>query len=86
VVNLLTGKRGELLEHFASHRDLNAIAAAGCSAKQRTVLELGAADNLKRVRVSALKGRAWYDVRQVHSPYRIERFVEMKTVWHPVGS
>ena len=86
VINLLTSKRNELLEHFASHRDLNGVAAAGCSAKQRTVLELGAADNLKRVRLSTLKKNEWYDVKLTHSPYRIERFVEMKTVWHPIGS
>ena len=86
VINLLTSKRNELLEHFASHRDLNGVAAAGCSAKQRTVLELGAADNLKRVRLSTLKKKEWYDVKLTHSPYRIERFVEMKTVWHPIGS
>ena len=86
VINLLTSKRNELLEHFASHRDLNGVAAAGCSAKHRTVLELGAADNLKRVRLSTLKKKDWYDVKLTHSPYRIERFVEMKTVWHPIGS
>ena len=86
VINLLTSKRNELLEHFANHRDINGVAAAGCSAKQRTVLELGAADNLKRVRLSTLKKNEWYDVKLTHSPYRIERFVEMKTVWHPIGS
>ena len=86
VINLLTSKRNELLEHFANHRDINGVAAAGCSAKQRTVLELGAADNLKRVRLSTLKKNEWYDVKLTHSPYRIERSVEMKTVWHPIGS
>ncbi|MDP6962969.1 MAG: aldehyde dehydrogenase family protein [Planctomycetota bacterium] len=85
VINLLTSKRKELLAHFANHRDIDAIAAAECTANHRKTLELGAAENLKRVRISSLSGDAWYDCKQLHSPYRIERFVEMKTVWHPIG-
>ena len=81
--SLLTGKRDELLEVLASHRDVDGIHAAGASRSERRVLELGAAENVKRVRVRATKGRDWYDLRECHSPYWIEPFVEMKTIWHP---
>jgi acyl-CoA reductase-like NAD-dependent aldehyde dehydrogenase len=86
VVNLLTGKRPELLEVMAGHRDVDGISAAGCSKAERTVLELGAAENLKRVTVATTKGKAWYDDQEMHSPYRIQPFVEMKTIWHPSGA
>lgn len=86
VVNLLTGFRQELLPHFASHRDIDAIHAAGCDADERRQLELGAAENLKRVTVREIHGEQWFDRRECHSPYWIESFVEMKTLWHPLAT
>lgn len=90
VVNLLTGRRDELVPHFASHRDINAIAAADLSAAEVRPLREGVADNLKRVTIltGAATGRGrgeidWLDEAQRHSPWSIEPFVEMKTVWHP---
>ncbi len=85
VVNLLTGKRPELLAVMAGHRDVDGISAAGCSKAERTILELGAAENLKRVTVEKINGPAWYHETKMHAPYRIQPFVEMKTIWHPSG-
>lgn len=81
VINLLTGQREELVEHFASHRDVDGISAANVSAEQRRALELGAAENLKRVRVLEIEGD-WTEPRW-DSPDGIEAFVEIKTLWHP---
>ncbi len=86
VINLLTGYRDELLAHFASHRDIDAIHAAGCNPEERRQLELGAAENLKRVKVQEVVGEGWYQRRDCHSPYWIEPFVEMKTLWHPMAT
>jgi acyl-CoA reductase-like NAD-dependent aldehyde dehydrogenase len=84
VVNLLTGQRAELLEQFASHRDVDGISAASCSAEEKRVLELGAAENLKRVQVLALLDEQdWYNAAERESPDTIESFVEIKTIWHP---
>ncbi|TAH34864.1 MAG: aldehyde dehydrogenase family protein [Planctomycetota bacterium] len=82
VVNLLTGLREELLPVFTEHRDLDGLHAAVASSQDRKTLELGAAENLKRVRVHTAT-LDWYDERDCHSPYWIEPFVEMKTLWHP---
>lgn len=81
VVNLLTGKRGELLEHFASHRDVDVVFAASCTSDEKRVLELGAAENLKRVHV--LQGEDWLNPSRWHSPELLEAAVEIKTLWHP---
>lgn len=86
VVNLLTGKRKELLGVMAGHRDVDAIAAAQCSKAERTLLEEGAAENLKRVTVERIGSKDWYDTAKMHAPYRIQPFTEMKTIWHPAGA
>jgi acyl-CoA reductase-like NAD-dependent aldehyde dehydrogenase len=74
-VNLLTGHRGELAPVLAAHMDVNALDLAGSDGP---VLELerAAAENVKRV----VHGRA-----DAQSPYEISAFLELKTVWHPVG-
>jgi acyl-CoA reductase-like NAD-dependent aldehyde dehydrogenase len=75
VVNLLTGFQAELAPVLAAHMDVNAIdlgAANGSTAE----LEQLAADNVKRV----VHGAA-----DVQSPWEIAGFLELKTVWHPIG-
>jgi acyl-CoA reductase-like NAD-dependent aldehyde dehydrogenase len=83
VINILTGKRDELVPHFASHRDIDALHAAGLTPGQAKTLREGCADNLKRVTVRS--DVAWHD-DACHNPWWIEPFVEMKTVWHPSGA
>jgi acyl-CoA reductase-like NAD-dependent aldehyde dehydrogenase len=84
VVNILTGRREELASHFASHRDINAIHAAGVSTEHARVLREGVAENLKRVVVRDAD-MPWHD-EACESPAWIEPFVEMKTIWHPMGA
>jgi acyl-CoA reductase-like NAD-dependent aldehyde dehydrogenase len=71
-VNILTGHASELAPWLASHMDVNALDLPGADAD----LERAAADSVKRVHHS----RA-----DVQSPYEIAAFLELKTVWHPVG-
>jgi acyl-CoA reductase-like NAD-dependent aldehyde dehydrogenase len=75
VVNLLTGFRSELAPILASHMDVNAIDLCGADGDGPD-LERLAADNVKRV----VHGRA-----DVQSPWEISSFLELKTVWHPIG-
>jgi acyl-CoA reductase-like NAD-dependent aldehyde dehydrogenase len=85
VVNLLTGFRKELAPVLASHMDVNAIdicGAAGPSSKGLGSKGLGAelerlaADNVKRV----VLGKP-----DAQSPWEVSSFLELKTVWHPIG-
>ena len=75
VVNLLTGRREELAPVLASHMDVNAIDLAGADG-QSEELERLAADNVKRV----VRGKP-----DDQSPWDIADFLELKTVWHPIG-
>lgn len=83
VVNILTGERDELVPHVASHRDVDAIHGAGLSPAHATRVESGIAENIKRVAVR--RAVDWYDESACHSPWWIEPFVEMKTIWHPAS-
>jgi acyl-CoA reductase-like NAD-dependent aldehyde dehydrogenase len=75
VVNLLTGHREELAPWLAGHMDVNAIDLAGADG-QVEELERLAAENVKRV-VHGKPDR--------QSPWDIADFLELKTVWHPIG-
>src|SRR5665213_1575857 len=49
VVNILTGKRAELVPHIASHMDVNAIVDGAGDAELSAKLQAGVATNLKRL-------------------------------------
>ena len=73
-VNVLTGRKTELCPVLAAHMDVNALDLAGVDG-DRTELERLAAENVKRV-VRNGEGQ---------SPWHAAAFLEMKTVWHPIG-
>ena len=75
VVNILTGRRDEIAPTLAAHMDVNAIDLCGADGDRRE-LETLAAENVKRI----VHGRA-----DTQSPWEISSFLELKTVWHPIG-
>ncbi len=74
-VNILTGYREELAPWLAGHMDVNAIDVTGADGLS-VDLERLAADNVKRV----VRGQA-----DGQSAWQIADFLELKTVWHPIG-
>ncbi len=74
-VNILTGFRDELAPWLAGHMDVNAIDLTGADGTTAE-LERLAAENVKRVVRSSADAQ---------SPWEIEAFLELKTVWHPIG-
>lgn len=81
VVNVLSGFRHELAEHYSSHREIDALHAAGLSGEHRAMLRAGSAENLKRVHVHGETD--FFDNDACESPAWIDPFVEFKTIWHP---
>jgi Aldehyde dehydrogenase family len=79
VVNILTGRLAELAPVLAAHMDVNAIDLSGVPAGGRAELERLAAGNVKRVFA------AEEDWAAPPTPARMLAFLEIKTVWHPVG-
>ena len=80
VVNILTGKKEEIMVHLAKHMDVNAIYLTDNLEHKKSVQE-EAIHNLKRVVVG--KQKSWDDLT-VENPYIITDFMETKTTWHPV--
>jgi acyl-CoA reductase-like NAD-dependent aldehyde dehydrogenase len=75
VVNILTGLREELAPVLAAHMDVNALDVSGADGDVAE-LERLAADNVKRIVRGTADGQ---------SAWEIEPFLELKTVWHPIG-
>lgn len=86
VINILTGQRAELLPHIAGHREIDAVHAANLGEDESRTLRSGAAENIKRITVRDVADAQWFDAEQAAGPWWIERFVEMKTIWHPAGA
>jgi acyl-CoA reductase-like NAD-dependent aldehyde dehydrogenase len=74
-VNVLTGLADELAPWLAGHMDVNAIDVTGLDGSTAE-LERAAAENVKRVVRSSA---------DVQSPWEVASFLELKTVWHPIG-
>ena len=74
IVNMLTGRKSELPPVLAAHMDVNAVDLAGAEGDLKE-LERIAAENVKRV-VHNGDGQ---------SPWHAAAFLELKTVWHPIG-
>jgi len=88
VVNLITGLRRELVAHLAGHMDVNALDAFGAAPAEAGTLEEIAVENVKRFVRPPAAGLARYDwlADAAQSPYLIGEYVEIKTVWHPIGA
>jgi acyl-CoA reductase-like NAD-dependent aldehyde dehydrogenase len=75
VVNILTGQRAELGPWLAAHMDVAALDVSGADGDAAELERLGA-ENVKRI----VRGKPDHQ-----SPYEISAFLELKTVWHPIG-
>jgi acyl-CoA reductase-like NAD-dependent aldehyde dehydrogenase len=89
VVNILTGRKAELVPVLAAHADVDALDTWGVPDEMRTEVETLAADDIKRLsRRPTTVGEArfdWLDDAAAERPEWIAAFLEMKTVWHPIG-
>ncbi len=82
VANVLSGRTDELAGWLASHRDVNALDLTGAPGQDAAALEAEAAVNIKRVR----RPVADEDFRTDPGLSRMLGLLEVKTVWHPVGT
>jgi acyl-CoA reductase-like NAD-dependent aldehyde dehydrogenase len=90
VVNVLTGLRKELIPVLAAHVDVDALDTWGVPDALRVETEQLAADDVKRLsrRATTINEARfdWLDDRATERPEWIAAFLEMKTVWHPIGT
>jgi acyl-CoA reductase-like NAD-dependent aldehyde dehydrogenase len=84
VVNLLTGRRRDLVSHIASHMDVNSVVDGVGEPELMAALQAGTAANLKRYASHVLEPGLWLR-DYAENPYWILDTVEFKTAWHPIG-
>ncbi len=74
---------------LAAHVDVDGLDGFGIPEELRVAAEVAAADSVKRVARrphGATDARFdWLDDRAAERPEWIAAFLEMKTVWHPIG-
>jgi acyl-CoA reductase-like NAD-dependent aldehyde dehydrogenase len=75
VVNVLTGKFDQFVSWAGSHMDIDGIDATGVNKKDLAELKELGAENLKRI----------YSFNELQTTKRMSNFMEVKTVWHPIG-
>ncbi|MFD4198442.1 aldehyde dehydrogenase family protein [Amycolatopsis thermoflava] len=80
VANILTGRAAELGPWLASHGDVNALDPTG--AEDRAELAREAAGTVKRVLAVPAAEPDWTQRPDIA---RLRRYLEAKTVWHPMG-
>lgn len=88
VLNLITGHRAELVPWLAAHMDVNAIDAWGVPADQLAAVQIAGVENMKRIvrpPRGGLQTFDWLDDGRAQRPEYIAAFLEIKTVWHPIG-
>jgi len=82
VVNLISGRKAELVPHLARHMDVNALSLAGLDPEVELAAQQDAAVNVKRV-------KAWrnldYYAESAQGLDPLRPFLETKTTWHPIG-
>jgi acyl-CoA reductase-like NAD-dependent aldehyde dehydrogenase len=89
VINVLTGRKRELIPVLAAHEDVDAMDVWGVPDDLRKDVELVAADSVMRIarRPAGVTDARfdWLDDRASERPEWIAAYLEMKTVWHPIG-
>lgn len=85
VVNLLTGRRDELIPTFATHAHLRGLAAVA-NLEERKILQTGAAESVKRLKLIPAEIPTDWFAEKAQGLYEIRDHLEAKTTWHPVGA
>ena len=85
VVNLLTGRRDELIPTFVTHAHLRGLAVVG-NLEERKTLQTGAADSVKRLKLIPAETPTDWFAENSQGLYEIRDHLEAKTTWHPIGA
>jgi acyl-CoA reductase-like NAD-dependent aldehyde dehydrogenase len=85
VVNVLTGQSAELAPHLARHREVAAMDVWTLDAELASTLVREGSSNVKRTCLHGPQDVAALPTERGQGLGSLERFLETKTVWHPVG-
>jgi len=87
VVNIVCGRKSDLVPPLAMHRDVDAIDDGSADAALSKLIDEEAADRVRRIaRPKAEKPADWFDPKKTEGIAALEPFLEIKTTWHPAGT
>lgn len=87
VVNIVSGRKSELVPVLATHRDVDVLDDGSGDPGLSRLIEEEAADRVRRIaRPGAGKPADWFLARKTEGIAALEPFVEIKTTWHPAGA
>jgi aldehyde dehydrogenase (NAD+) len=84
VVNIVTGRAGELMKILAEHDDVDAIWSFGDAAAAEMAKSLSAG-NLKQVWTNEDRAIDWFDARQAEGRWFLHHATQVKNIWVPYG-
>jgi acyl-CoA reductase-like NAD-dependent aldehyde dehydrogenase len=85
VVNIVCGASAELASELAKHREVAAIHVASAEGAVRAEVERLGSGSIKRVRTEGPGFADFVLGGGAQSLSSVERWLEPKTIWHPVG-
>ncbi|HMS64144.1 MAG TPA: aldehyde dehydrogenase family protein [Ignavibacteria bacterium] len=83
VINILTGNKSEIISHLAGHFDVNAIDFCEDNPEMKKSVKVLCANNVKRFH--SMDHVNWHSDPENENLREIEKFTEIKTVWHTMG-
>ena len=84
VVNIVTGRPGELLKVLAEHADVDSIWCFGDAAASATA-KAASIGNLKQVFTNEGRTIDWFDVAQGEGRWFLQHATQVKNIWVPYG-
>jgi aldehyde dehydrogenase (NAD+) len=84
VVNIATGRSGELLRVLAEHADIDAIWCFGNAAASATA-KSASTGNLKKVFTNEGRSIDWFNVAQGEGRWFLQHATQVKNIWVPYG-
>jgi aldehyde dehydrogenase (NAD+) len=84
VLNIVTGRTGELMKILAEHDDVDAVWSFGDEASAAVVKSLSVG-NLKQVWTSEGRALDWFDPKQAEGRWFLHHATQVKNIWVPYG-
>lgn len=85
VVNIVTGKRADLVKTLAEHQNLDALWCFAPEADFSTLVERASISNLKQTWVNYGLKRDWYKPDQAEGEEYLRHATQVKNIWIPYG-
>ncbi len=85
VINIITGRKEELTEVLAKHDDVDGVWYFGTKEGSK-IVEMSAAENMKRTWVNYGKPRNWFELNHGEQEQFLRQATQVKNIWIPYGA